>query len=279
MRWTWIVCGLLAVSAVALSPSEAKEGETKAPTTGDIAEWIRGGNDADLDRAAQAAAKLAAPGLREVFQEIRDQTKLHMLLAKKRIKGLTWEQVNLDTAVSYLATITGVSFYVTPKLRAEKLEDIAIDIAMDDVCVSDVLDLLTNPYGCAWRVRGGIVQLGTNEEFDVSYKLDVGSTKDAVAEAMLRKKIDATKVTLRVKEQKLPEVVKTLQIQTGFNIVIDPRISSELAMATVSSLSLTDVAVSTVLNMLADQGGDESIVWTVRGNVILITSNEYLKRK
>ena len=96
--------------------------------------------------------------------------------------------------------------------------------------------------------------------------------------AELMKKIEGTTVNLTVDEQSFPEVVKTLQIQTGFNIVVDPRISGTVADATVSKLTLTDVAMPTVLNMLQDQGGDENIVWTTKGNMVLFTSKEHLDR-
>ena len=96
--------------------------------------------------------------------------------------------------------------------------------------------------------------------------------------AALLQKVEGTTVNLSVDEQSFPEVIKTLQIQTGFNIVIDPRISGTVADAVVSKLSLTDVAMPTVLNMLQDQGGEEGIVWTTKGNVIWFTSKEHLDR-
>jgi type II secretory pathway component GspD/PulD (secretin) len=105
-----------------------------------------------------------------------------------------------------------------------------------------------------------------------------GEVDDDPEALALRKKIESTTVTVQVEEQEFPQVIKSLQVQTGFNIVIDARVQGTLADRRVNNLVLTDAQLSTVLNMLQAQGGDEGIVWTTRGNVILFTSKEFLNR-
>ncbi|MCB9825677.1 MAG: hypothetical protein H6806_12385 [Planctomycetes bacterium] len=102
---------------------------------------------------------------------------------------------------------------------------------------------------------------------------DVVEDPEAVA---LRQKVESTTVSVNVQEQDFPQVVKSLQVQTGFNIVIDGRVQGDLNDRLVNNLVLNDAQLSTVLNMLQAQGGDDGVVWTTKGNVILFTKKEYL---
>lgn len=275
MRWIWISFVALLVGFAVVNLSEAEE--SASPTPGDIAEWVRSGVDTNLERAANATGKLGVEQLRKVFEEIRDQSRVHGALRAKRVHGLTWEESNLDAAVAYLQTITGLNYYITPKVRSEKIEDISISLAINDVSIHDLLNMMTEPFGMAWAVRQGVVFIGTTEEF--AGQVAKAPATDA-GPAALRRKIDATKVSLSVKEQPFRDVVKTLQIQTGFNIVIDPRVSHEVAPAIVSALQLSDVALSTALNMLVAHSVDAAnTTWIVRGQVILITSKEFVQNK
>ncbi|MGE0191691.1 MAG: hypothetical protein AB7T63_06565, partial [Planctomycetota bacterium] len=102
---------------------------------------------------------------------------------------------------------------------------------------------------------------------------DVVDDPEALA---LRQKVESTTVSVNVQEQDFPQVVKSLQVQTGFNIVIDGRVQTDLNDRMVNNLVLNDAQLSTVLNMLQAQGGDEGIVWTTKGNVVLFTKKEFL---
>ena len=42
---------------------------------------------------------------------------IEQMLAKKKIRGLEWEGTNLDQAVTYLSTITGLKISISPKVR------------------------------------------------------------------------------------------------------------------------------------------------------------------
>jgi len=81
-------------------------------------------------------------------------------LAGRRIKGLAWHEVSLDQAATYLRTITGTEIVISPKVREEKLDGIVISAELDDVTVSQVLDVvLTAPWGLRWEVRDGAIQV------------------------------------------------------------------------------------------------------------------------
>jgi len=99
--------------------------------------------------------------------------------------------------------------------------------------------------------------------------------KDAEAEALMAK-VKGTSVNLAVDNQEFQEVVKTLQVTTGFNIFVDPRVASEINENPVSGLNLSDVSLATALQMLQAAGG-EDIVWTTKGNMVVFTKKEYVQ--
>ena len=106
---------------------------------------------------------------------------------------------------------------------------------------------------------------------------EAAAPKSDPAAASLRAKIAATKINLTVKEQAFGDVVKILQIQTGFNIVIDPRVSGVIASVKLVGIQLSDAPLSAALTMLTEMVDDPNATWTVRGNVIVITSKEFVK--
>ncbi|MDJ0522795.1 MAG: hypothetical protein QNJ90_12070 [Planctomycetota bacterium] len=102
-----------------------------------------------------------------------------------------------------------------------------------------------------------------------------GETKtDPEAEALMAK-VKGTSVNLAVDNQEFQEVVKTLQIQTGFNIYVDPRVA-EINENPVSGLNLSDVSLATALQMLQAAGG-EDVVWTTKGNMVVFTKQEFVQ--
>ncbi len=101
------------------------------------------------------------------------------------------------------------------------------------------------------------------------------TTTDPEGEALMAK-VKGTSVNLAVDNQEFKEVVKTLQIQTGFNIYVDPRVASEINENPVSGLNLSDVSLATALQMLQSSGG-EDVVWTTKGNMVVFTKKEFVK--
>jgi general secretion pathway protein D len=99
---------------------------------------------------------------------------------------------------------------------------------------------------------------------------------DPEAEA-LKKRVRGTTVNLAVDNQTFKEVVKQLQIQTGINVVIDPRIESDVAENPVNGLFVEDLSLETVLNLLQGSAGDEA-VWMAKGNVVLFTNRSLVKK-
>ena len=92
--------------------------------------------------------------------------------------------------------------------------------------------------------------------------------------AELKAKFEATTVNMAVKEQALADVIRTLQVQTGLNLMIDSRVVSDLAQAPITALRLKNASLMTVLTMLAAQAGDGA-VWISRNGVAVLTLREF----
>lgn len=103
---------------------------------------------------------------------------------------------------------------------------------------------------------------------------DVQADPEAAA---LRARVKSTTVNLSVENQEFKEVIHLLQIQTGINIHIDPRVESDVAENPVTSFFVDDVSLETVLNLLQGSAGDEA-VWTTEGNVVVITNRSLLEK-
>lgn len=288
-----------------------------------------------------ALMKVPVPdGVKEDFTPTQEEG-LEQVLAKKKIRGLEWEETNLDTAITYLRTITGVNFQLSPKVREEKSEDVIYTLSFDDVSVKAVLDVMTEPFGLRWEPRDGVIWILTDEEIDgprflrylhvkdltgkghpfeqgdelvEAIRLAVHPTywdeKDATLElhkgiliarapravlagiddfltherrkrapvplsAAWKKRTGTTKINLRVENSTLGDVIKILQIQTGFNLMIDPRIVSDVVRNPIVGLQLEDAPLSTALTMLAAAAG-EDVLWIAQGNVLILTRKELL---
>ncbi len=306
------------------------------------------------------AVELAPPARakRDAASYLTPDDRIVVALSKKRVKGLDWEEVNLDAAVTYLQAITGHKFHISPKVREEMFEDVIISAQLDDVSVKTILEsVVTEPFEMRWEVRKGVIWILTNEEIDGDIRLRYFDVKDlsvniqnfsynkfidepvkapsgppardladdirkavhptywdredvtievrngilivrgskAVHDAIdrwlasererravndagkaLQAKFAKTNVNLSVRGQSLRDVIRTLQIQTGFNLMIDPRSVAEVERNPISVLELKDVPLTTALTMLASYAGPQ-YVWLYRNNVAALTHKEHVQ--
>lgn len=317
----------------------------------------------DEKSLGEAPAKAEPASELPPYEPSADEKVLDILV-KKRVKGLHWEETNLDQAVAYLRTITGLSFYVTPKVREEKFEDIVYAFEFDDVSLKALLDLLTEPFGLRWEPRDGVIWILTSEEidgpirvryFDVkdlckpirdfvgtpldetgakpatpkpgdpqratianceellddlrdevhsSYWDEEGATlyarngillvraswavQDSVEHwlearrataapisAEMQKQLDKTQINFAMDKGSMSDAIKTLQIQTGLNLMIDPRVEADIAQNVIVGMKLKDAPLETAMNMLAAAAG-EDMLWISKGRVLVLTRKEYL---
>ena len=102
------------------------------------------------------------------------------VLRTKTLRGLDWDGMTLDPALAYLRTVTGVAFTVSPKARAEKLDDIVYDLQLDGVSAATVLQLMTEPFGLRFEARDEVIWILTREELDGPLRLRYFDVKDLV---------------------------------------------------------------------------------------------------
>lgn len=80
------------------------------------------------------------------------------VLKAKRVRGLTFQDANLDGVVQYLKTVTDVGFMISPEVRRTKFDDVRINIPLvESASAAEVLDLVTAPNDLRWEVRDGVV--------------------------------------------------------------------------------------------------------------------------
>ncbi len=106
---------------------------------------------------------------------------IYAVLEKKRVKGLDWEEQNLDQVVTYLTTISGLPFQISPKVREEMFDDVSISAELDDVSLRTLLEaVITEPYELKHTVRKGVVWIVTAEEVQTNMRLRYYDVKDLV---------------------------------------------------------------------------------------------------
>ncbi len=235
-----------------------------------LADRILAGDGAKSDALIERAATMEEAELKMLFRAVRNRHLAYQKLEMKRVSGARLEDANLDQATTFLQTITGFKIHLSKKVREERFEDIVINFNLKDVSVRTFLNLITRPYELYWSMRGEVIDIVTREELVVR-----AAEQDPKALA-LRRKIKATNVSIAIKDQKFIDVVKTLQIQTGFNIIIDSRVEQDVGANPIQNLRMSDVSLETVLNLMQAYGG-EHVVWTTKGNVIVFTQKEFLR--
>jgi general secretion pathway protein D len=103
-----------------------------------------------------------------------------------------------------------------------------------------------------------------------------GAVKLDPNEAALAAKLKTTTVNLSVQGRPFREVLQTLQIQTGVNLYLDPRIASEVGDTVIPPIEVEGVSLEQALNMLKS-ASPEGTIWVVRGNVVQFTKKEFVK--
>jgi hypothetical protein len=105
-------------------------------------------------------------------------------LHARRLMNLEWgDDTTLSAAITYLRTVTGLNFFVTPLASAE-MEDRAVPLTVDNVEVATVLDIVTEQHGLAWEVRDGLVRIGLRAELASMLRLRFFDVHDLVGGAL-----------------------------------------------------------------------------------------------
>ncbi len=233
-----------------------------------LADRILGGDGAESEALIERASEMEATELKILFRAVRNRHIAYCRLDSKRVSSVQLASADLDQAIAFLQTITGFRVHLSKKAREEKFEDILIDVNLRDVTARTFLNLITRPYELYWSMQGEVVFITTRDELVVR-------PREVESRALLLR-LAETKVSLAIQDQKFTDVVSSLQVQTGLNVMIDNRIAHDIGPKIVSRLHVEDVSLRTILNLLCEHGG-ETVVWVVRGNVIKFTTEEFLR--
>jgi len=88
-------------------------------------------------------------------------------LRTKRISSLSLEKASLDDLVRYLRVATGFNFHVRREVITKAgidLDGLSFTLALEDVTVASLLELVLPPNGLAAVVRGNIVHVTTKAD-------------------------------------------------------------------------------------------------------------------
>jgi Flp pilus assembly secretin CpaC/tetratricopeptide (TPR) repeat protein len=104
---------------------------------------------------------------------------IYTALEAKRVKGLQFTDQNLDQVVTYLRTVTGLNFHITPTVRSTLFDNVKVNIAgLDDVTVRQVLDIIAGSYALKWEPRNGVVTIAAPGEIAGTMRLQYFDVKD-----------------------------------------------------------------------------------------------------
>ena len=127
-----------------------------------------------------ASRKARTVGDADEPQDNESKAAIIATLEAKRVKGLQFQDQNLDQVVTYLRTVTGLNFHITPKVRTTAFDNVKINVpGLDDVSVKWVLDnVVTTPYDLRWEPRDGVVTIAMKDEVAGELRLKYFDVKD-----------------------------------------------------------------------------------------------------
>ncbi len=113
-------------------------------------------------------------------QDNESKAAIIATLEAKRVKGLQFQDQNLDQVVTYLRTVTGLNFHITPKVRTSSFDNVKINVpGLDDVSVKWILDnVITTPFDLRWEPRDGVVTIAAKDEVAGELRLKYFDVKD-----------------------------------------------------------------------------------------------------
>lgn len=125
-------------------------------------------------RRAGSGAIESAPDPRE--------EQIMNVLETRRMRNVEFQagEITLANAIAYIRSVSGLNFVMSQKVKEEKAET-EINLKVDNVTIKQVLELITEPYEMAWRIRNGVVMILDKEEAADKAVLQFYDVKDLVA--------------------------------------------------------------------------------------------------
>lgn len=82
------------------------------------------------------------------------------ILDAKHVKGASFTGATVEQVATYLRTVTGVEFHVSPKAKSSAGEVRLVSMpVVADATVRQLLDVVVVPMGLVWSVRGDAVEI------------------------------------------------------------------------------------------------------------------------
>ncbi len=95
----------------------------------------------------------------------RRRAEILSILDAKHIKGASFTEATIDQIATYLRTVTGVEFRVSPKARGSQSEKRLVSMPLvADTTARQLLDVVVVPMGLVWTVRDDAVEIATPDE-------------------------------------------------------------------------------------------------------------------
>jgi len=122
----------------------------------------------------------AGTGL-DIAPDPREEQILNVLNTR-RMRNVEFQagEITLANAIAYIRSVSGLNFVMSQKVKEEKAET-EINLKVDNVTIKQVLELITEPYEMAWKIRNGVVMILDKEEAADKAVLQFYDVKDLVA--------------------------------------------------------------------------------------------------
>ena len=195
--------------------------------------------------AERLGAVVYCPAEKETFVIPQWKRDLMVKLAKTKVRDLKWKagDITLRGAIAYLRAVTGANIGFDPDFHRFEQR---IAIEADDLTARMLLDHLCTQAGMVWRLRYGVILLGTAERL---HALPAWTPWDHLA--LEGKRIDAS-----FDATPLSNALAYITAAAGVAFELSPKDKERLGKFEVS-LTVRDVAVSDLLALiLLPRGGE-----------------------
>ncbi|MDF1702160.1 MAG: hypothetical protein P1V36_13475, partial [Planctomycetota bacterium] len=91
----------------------------------------------------------------------------------------------------------------------------------------------------------------------------------------LARALRAAKVSVTLDGVTVADALKTLQIQTGHNLMLDPRLGEATTQKVLGKLAMSDAALFDVLEAIRLEAGTD-LVWRSQGSVLVLTRRAFV---
>jgi type II secretory pathway component GspD/PulD (secretin) len=175
---------------------------------------------------------------------------------------LNFEATPLSDVVSFIQTLTQSSIVLDPNLKDPKLREKLITLTLTDVSMDCALDIILG-RSLGYRIKDGVIIISDTEK-------PTPSPQDPKEEARIQAALKEKKMDVQFEATPLQDVVSYLKTLTDTNMVLDPNVTDTDVREKLITLSLKQVSLSTVLDLLVGK----DLEYVIKGNVIVIMAKQ-----